>query len=80
MEDVNIFHVHLVILSPFDLFYGRLVYFQEVWYIIPSFGILYQGKSGNPGWCATEELKDSTHFRIAKRSSFVGTHMPVYIF
>jgi hypothetical protein len=36
------------ILRPLEIFYGHLVYFVVVWYIFPSFGILYQEKSGNP--------------------------------
>jgi hypothetical protein len=34
--------------SPFDIFYGYLVYFEVIFYISPRFGILYQEKSGNP--------------------------------
>jgi hypothetical protein len=30
------------ILHPFDIFYGRLVYFVVIWYILWTFGILYQ--------------------------------------
>jgi hypothetical protein len=56
-ENLGIFYVHLVyftaignilgtaignILWPFGIFCGNLVYF-------PRFGILDQGKSGNPG-------------------------------
>jgi hypothetical protein len=37
------------ILGPIRIFYGHLVYFLIIWYIFPRFGILYQGKSGNPG-------------------------------
>jgi hypothetical protein len=46
------------ILWPFGLFYGYLVYFVAIWYIlwlfdtlrciISRFGMLYQEKSGNP--------------------------------
>jgi hypothetical protein len=35
------------ILRPFGIFYDHLV----TWYIFPVFGILYKGKSGNPGCC-----------------------------
>jgi hypothetical protein len=49
IEDVGIFYGHLVyftaiwcISKPFGIFYGNLVYFSR-------FGMLYQGKSGNPG-------------------------------
>jgi hypothetical protein len=38
----------------FAIFYGHLVQFLVVWYILPHFGILYQEKSGNPG-LATEQ-------------------------
>jgi hypothetical protein len=30
------------------IFYGHLVYFVAIWCLIPTFGILYQEKSGNP--------------------------------
>jgi hypothetical protein len=50
MEDVCIFHGHLVhftvfcyILWTFGIVRGNLVIFSR-------FGILYQEKSGNPGW------------------------------
>jgi hypothetical protein len=36
------------ILRHLEIFYGHLVYFVVIWYIFPSFGILYQEKSGNP--------------------------------
>jgi hypothetical protein len=32
-----------------EIFYGHLVYFVVIWYIIPRFGILDKEKSGNPG-------------------------------
>jgi hypothetical protein len=34
---------------PFGIFFGHLVYFMVIWYIVPRFGMLYQEKSGNPG-------------------------------
>jgi hypothetical protein len=34
---------------PFGQFYGHLVNFMVIWYTLPSFGVLYQEKSGNPG-------------------------------
>jgi hypothetical protein len=50
------------------IFYGRLVYFMAIWYILWPFGIfkifgmLFQLKSGNPGPVSYEsvihELKD----------------------
>jgi hypothetical protein len=33
---------------PFGIFYGNLVYSIAIWYILWSFGMLYQEKSGNP--------------------------------
>jgi hypothetical protein len=36
------------ILRPLEIFYGHLVYFVVIWYIFLHFGILYNGKSGNP--------------------------------
>jgi hypothetical protein len=36
------------IFSPFDIFYGHLVYLGVIWYIFPRFGMLHQEKSGNP--------------------------------
>jgi hypothetical protein len=38
------------------IFYGHLVYFVVIWYIIPRFGMLYQEKSGNPV-CKSHECK-----------------------
>jgi hypothetical protein len=35
------------ILRPLEIFYGHLVYFVDIWYIFPRFGILYQEESGN---------------------------------
>jgi hypothetical protein len=42
MENVGIFHVHLVyftvignILRPFGLFCGHLLYFSPFWYVVP---------------------------------------------
>jgi hypothetical protein len=46
MEDVGI------LLGPFGLFYGCLIYIVVILYILLSFGIfslLHQEKSGNPG-------------------------------
>jgi hypothetical protein len=39
----------LSILLPFRLFYGDLVYFVAILVYFSLFGMLYQGKSGNPG-------------------------------
>jgi hypothetical protein len=40
---------------PFGIFYDHLVYFMAIWYTLlsfgmfyPRFGMLHQGKSGNP--------------------------------
>jgi hypothetical protein len=47
--------VHYIHLCPFCLFYGYLVYFVVIWYILwlfgisfPRFGVLCQEKSGKP--------------------------------
>jgi hypothetical protein len=32
----------------YGIFFGHLVYFMVIWYIFPCFGMLDQGKSGNP--------------------------------
>jgi hypothetical protein len=37
------------ILKQFGIFYGRLVYLVVIGYIHTHFGMLHQGKSGNPG-------------------------------
>jgi hypothetical protein len=37
------------ILLLLEIFNCRLVYIVVIWYIFPSFGILCQEKSGNPG-------------------------------
>jgi hypothetical protein len=37
------------IVRPLEIFYGHLVAFAVIWYILPRFGILDQEKSGNPG-------------------------------
>jgi hypothetical protein len=50
-------------LQNFDIFYGHLEYFKDIWDILltfgtlcvhfihfSGFGMLYQDKSGNPGW------------------------------
>jgi hypothetical protein len=57
MENLSKFFDHLVcitaignILWPFGIFCGNLVYFVVIWYIFPRFGILDQGKSGNPAF------------------------------
>jgi hypothetical protein len=63
------------ILWKIGLFYGRLVYFMEdwfiwmyylfiftaIWYIFSCFGMLYQEKSGNP---ASEMLTDRVRHRV----------------
>jgi hypothetical protein len=36
------------ILRPLEVIYGHSVYFVDIWFIFPRFGILYQEKSGNP--------------------------------
>jgi hypothetical protein len=37
-----------IILWPFGIIYGRLVYFVVIWYIFPILVFLDQEKSGNP--------------------------------
>jgi hypothetical protein len=36
------------ILRQLEILYGHLTYFVAIWYVFPRFGILDQGKSGNP--------------------------------
>jgi hypothetical protein len=36
------------ILLLLEKIYGHLVYFVDIWYIFPRFGILYRETSGNP--------------------------------
>jgi hypothetical protein len=38
------------ILWRFGIFYGHLVRFVFIWYTFSRFGIMYQEKSGNPGY------------------------------
>jgi hypothetical protein len=47
MEDVGIFMSKWCILWPNGIFYGHLVHFVVIWYIIFSCGMLYREKSGN---------------------------------
>jgi hypothetical protein len=63
----------------FGLFYGHLVYFKAIWYILGPFGLLYQEKSGNPGWNAcdhgwTENPSQSIEI-VSRKSSFFRLHM-----
>jgi hypothetical protein len=46
------------ILPQFGIFCGHLVYFMVSWYIFLSVGMLYQEKSGNPGF----DLKEGSNF------------------
>jgi hypothetical protein len=39
------------------LFNDHLVYFMDIWYIFPRFGMLYKEKSGNPSWDSKKERK-----------------------
>jgi hypothetical protein len=43
------------ILRRVGIFYDHLVHFVFIWCIFSGFGIMYQEKSGNPGW----ELKNA---------------------
>jgi hypothetical protein len=45
------FMVKWSILWPFGILSSHLVYIMAIWYIFPSFGMLYHEKSGNPGCC-----------------------------
>jgi hypothetical protein len=53
MKNVGIFLAFCYILRPFSIFYGHLVCFTAIWYIIFKlifwpFGTLHREKSGNP--------------------------------
>jgi hypothetical protein len=54
IEDVGIFYGQkfYFMYSHFGMLYGHLVYFVVIWYIFPSFDMLYQEKSGNPAFLA----------------------------
>jgi hypothetical protein len=39
----------LTIIQPNGIFYGHLVHFVVIWYILIRFGTLYREKTGNPG-------------------------------
>jgi hypothetical protein len=45
------------ILMRFWKFYGHLVQFVFIWFIFPFFGIMCQGKSGNPVGDGKEIIK-----------------------
>jgi hypothetical protein len=45
-------------IPQFGIFCGHLVYFMVSWYIFLSVGMLYQEKSGNPGF----DLKEGSNF------------------
>jgi hypothetical protein len=70
MEDVSIFVDIGSIIRPLGILYDHLVYFVAIWYIFLRVGILYQGKSGNPGVDKTRV----TNFELAPLKGF-GTHM-----
>jgi hypothetical protein len=44
MDDVGLYK-----LWSLGKFYGHWVQFVVIWYVFPSFGMLYHGKSGNLG-------------------------------
>jgi hypothetical protein len=48
MEDVGMLYGRLVYFTAIWYICGHLVYFMVIWYSFPSFGMLYQEKSGNP--------------------------------
>jgi hypothetical protein len=55
------------VLGPFAVFYHHLVKFVEIWYIMSRFGILYQGKSGNPASEAGSQ-KNEVEAQVAPKS------------
>jgi hypothetical protein len=56
------------ILLPFGIFYGNLVHFVVIWYIITRLDIFYQEQSGNPDFYV-EKLKNSEEiFRLTMSS------------
>jgi hypothetical protein len=72
------------ICRQFGIFYGTLVYLTAIWYILRSsgiffsrFGMLYQGKSGNPGLnCTTCLLKYQTLCVYVCMKNFIGNPAP----
>jgi hypothetical protein len=57
MKGVSKFYGHSVFLLPFRICFALLVYFVVILVYSSRFGMLYQEKSGNPGW-ATYMLVD----------------------
>jgi hypothetical protein len=61
--------------------YGNLVYFMEIWYNLPHFGILYQVKYVNPGWVLRNVCQTAS--RISKFAPHLSAlpvrALPVYI-
>jgi hypothetical protein len=47
-EDVGIFYGHFVYFTSERYIFGHSVHFVVIWYIFPSFCMLYREKSGNP--------------------------------
>jgi hypothetical protein len=50
MENVGVFYGHLVYFTPNHVFLCHLAYFLLFDKILSWFGMVYQEKSGNPGW------------------------------
>jgi hypothetical protein len=46
---------------------GHLVYFVVIWYIFHRFGMLYQEKSGNPGFNPSRSLLQALHPSLFKQ-------------
>jgi hypothetical protein len=56
------------ILWTFGICYAHLIHFVLIWYIFSSFGIMYKGKSGNPG-IEFNATCDKMVFRVSLRDS-----------
>jgi hypothetical protein len=65
------------------IFYGHLVYFEEIWLYFSRFGMLYQEKSGNPvrevrPFCSNKLGLQSTVTRLGENSPNLVTLLPRY--
>jgi hypothetical protein len=63
------------VLWTFDVFYGHLVYFVVIWYILPRFGMLNREKSGNPASHSYSDLWEwfiTVYNKYARVSLWVG--------
>jgi hypothetical protein len=60
-----------ILVWPFGIFWGHLVYFMDIWYIFPDFGMLYQEKSGSPGCMVVRaELANAILEVMHRKASF----------